>query len=132
MISVVAAVLFQTRVRAQNFSGRPALDLWRKLRDALTDTGGEQKYFSQIEGALIPPGDGWFDGTVVSLSSQTDLIVNVDNTAGDAALKFEHPLRGAVRGTLIQFRGVIDSYTKEPYMLRLLVVDEDVRLKVSN
>ncbi len=111
-------------------SDRPLLDLWRSLRARLTETGGEQKYFAQIEGALIPPGDEWFDGTVVSQSSPTELIVNVDNTAGDATLKFARPLKGVTQGTQIQFRGVIDSYTREPYMLRLLVVDEDVRLKV--
>jgi hypothetical protein len=67
-----------------------------------------------------------FDGTVVSQASQTTLIVNIDNPAGDASLRFSHPVKGIVPGTLVHFRGVIESYTKEPYTLKLWVDDEDV------
>jgi len=103
------------------------LELWRSLRKAISDPVGGQKYFAQAQGAFIPPMDGWFEGRVVSQTSQRDLILNVDNGAGDAALRFEHPLKPVDRGTFIQFRGVIDSYTKEPYRLGFLVEDQDVR-----
>jgi hypothetical protein len=101
------------------------IDLWRNLRDALTsDTGAA--YFKQVHGAEIPVERKMFDGTVVSQSSQTTLIVNVDNPAGDGGLMVRHTLKGIAPGTLVHFRGVIESYTKEPYMLKLWVDDEDV------
>ncbi len=96
------------------------------MRNALTAERGEA-YFAQIKDSLIPPQEDTFDGTVVSQSSPTDLII-VDSPAGDATLEFKHPLNGVAPGTRVLFRGVIKSYTKEPYMLRLRVLeDDDVR-----
>jgi hypothetical protein len=50
---------------------------------------------------------------------------SVDSAAWDATLEFDHPLNGVAPGARVLFRGVIDSYMKEPYMLRLRV-DDDV------
>lgn len=118
-----AVVASPTEVWGQPPSNRP-IDLWRALRNALTGEG-RADYFGQIKDTLIPP-EGMFDGTVVSQSSQTDIVVNVDNAAGDATLRFEHPLKGVVPGAPVHFRGVIDSYMKQPYMLSLRVQDEDL------
>lgn len=101
------------------------IDLWRKVRSALTAEDG-WRYFEQIEGARFPE-EGMFDGAAVSQLSQTKLVVNVDNAAGDATLVFEQPLKGIVpSGTPVRFRGVISSYAKEPYMLELEVDGGDV------
>ena len=125
LIWLAATVPFRMAARAQPGPIRgPMIDLWRKVRNALTAEGGEG-YFPQIKHAEIPPG-GMFDGTVVSQSSPTDLVINVDNAAGDATLTFRHSLKGVVPGTLIHFRGVVESYRKEPYMLKLWFDDEDV------
>jgi hypothetical protein len=101
-----------------------ATDLWRRVRAALTSGDGDA-YFKQIKHAMIPP-EVLFDGTVVSQPSRMDLLVNVDSAAGDATLTFRHPLKGVVPGTVIHFQGVIESYRKEPYMLRLDCDDDDV------
>lgn len=99
------------------------------MRNALTAEGGEI-YFAQIKDGLAPP-EGIFDGTVVSQSSLRDLIVNVDNAAGDANLEFEQPLKSVAPGTRVRFRGVVESYRKDPYMLTLWVNDEDLHLADS-
>jgi hypothetical protein len=53
--------------------------------------------------------------------------VNVDNLAGDATLKFETPLKGTIEaGTAFKFKGVVDSYVPEPYMLVFTADKEDV------
>jgi hypothetical protein len=80
------------------------IDLWRKVRNALTAEGGEGS-FAQIKDAEIPPA-GMFDGTVVSQSSSTDLVINVDNAAGDAILTFRYPLKGIVPGPLIHLLAI--------------------------
>ena len=68
-----------------------------------------------------------FTAKVVSQPSPKELLVNVDNPAGDATLKFENPLKGTVDpGTAFKFKGVIDSYAKEPYMLTLTADKEDI------
>ena len=64
---------------------------------------------------------------VVSKSSPKDVIVNVDHAGSDATLEFDHALKSIVPGTAVQFCGVVESYAKQPYMLRMRVEDEDVR-----
>jgi hypothetical protein len=90
-------------------------DLWRKIRSALIAPDGD-KFFQQIKDAVTPT---MFPGQVVSQPSPKTLIVNVDNPAGDATLKFENPLKSIDPGTLVYFNGVVDSYVKVPYMLTL-------------
>ena len=68
-----------------------------------------------------------FNAKVVSQPSPKELLVNVDNLAGDATLKFETPLKGTIDpGTAFKFKGVIDSYVKEPFMLTFTADKEDV------
>ncbi len=68
---------------------------------------------------------------MVSRPSASELIVNVDNVRGDARLKFDHALKNVSVGTFIYFKGVINSWTKQPYMLTFEVDDEDVVLHVG-
>ena len=80
-------------------------DLWRKIRSALMAPEGD-KFFQQIKDAEIPPERQRFGGNVVSQPSPNELIVNVDDPAGDAILRFLIlPKRPAVVGTLSVRRG---------------------------
>jgi tetratricopeptide (TPR) repeat protein len=110
-------------------AAHPDIALWRTVRDALKADGGDA-YFAQVKGAEFPPQDGafkMFNAKVVSQPSPKELLVSVDNAAGDVTLKFESPLKGTIDpGTAFKFKGVVDSYTKEPYMLVLTADKEDV------
>jgi hypothetical protein len=107
----------------------PDIALWQQIRDALKAEGGDT-YFTQIKDAEIPPaGQAFmmFSAKVVSQPSPKELLVNVDSAMGDATLKFENPLKGTVDpGTALKFKGVVDAFTKEPYMLSLNVEKEDI------
>ena len=109
-------------------AAHPDLALWRTIRDALKADGGDA-YFAQVKDSQIPPQDGafkMFPAKVVSQSGK-ELVVSVDNGAGDATLKFENPLKGTIDpGTAFMFKGVVDAYTKEPYMLTLTADKEDI------
>ena len=114
---------------AAAFAGaHPDIALWRTIRDALTADGGDA-YFAQVKDSQIPPQDGafkMFPAKVVSQSGK-ELVVSVDNAAGDATLRFENPLKGTVDpGTAFMFKGVVDSFTKAPYMLTLTADKDDV------
>ena len=109
-------------------AAHPDLALWRQIRDALKADGGDA-YFAQVKDAEIPPQDGAFKMFTAKVVSQSgkDLVVSVDNAAGDATLRFENPLKGTVDpGTTFMFKGVVDSFTKEPYMLILTADKDDV------
>ena len=50
--------------------------------------------------------------------------MNIDNLAGDATIRFDDPLKGTVDpGTAFKFKGVIDSFVKEPFMLTFTIDD---------
>jgi len=110
-------------------AANPDIALWRQIHDALKAPEGNT-YFGQVKDSAIPPADGafkMFRAKVVSQPSPKELLVNVDNLAGDATLKFENPLKGTIDpGTPIKFKGVVESFVPEPYMLTLATEKEDI------
>jgi len=107
----------------------PDVALWRTIRMALTAADGDM-YFMQIKDAAVPPAGQdfmMFNAKVISQPSPKELLLNVDSPAGDATLKFENPLKGTIEpGTTMKFKGVVESFVKEPYMLVLTADKEDV------
>ena len=90
------------------------LDLWRNLRTALTTTNG---YFEQIKDCVVPLR---FDGRVVSQPGPKELIVNVDDPAGDAELRLTRGAKAQLAaGASIHFQGVVRTFTAHPYRLTL-------------
>ncbi|MDQ6705368.1 MAG: hypothetical protein M3Z85_05320, partial [Acidobacteriota bacterium] len=102
----------------------PDIALWRSLKNELTGAEGQAYFEKNLKGADVPGGAGvvkQFKGKVVSAAGK-DVVVAVDNAAGDATLRFESALRGKVEvGTDVEFDGVPESFTKEPYMITFAV-----------
>ena len=107
----------------------PDIALFRQIRDALKAPDGDT-YFAMIKDSAVPPEGGaftMFNAKVISQPSPNEILANVDNLAGDATLKFEAPLKGTIDpGTAFKFKGVIDSYQKDPYTLTFKAEKEDV------
>lgn len=108
----------------------PDVALWRQIRDTLKGDGGDA-YFGTAKGSQIPPENiGMFKAKIVTVNDK-DIVVNVDNAGGDATLKFEKSVNSkAINvGDALEFKGVVDSFTKEPYMLTLTIDDpkEDIK-----
>ncbi len=102
----------------------PDIALWRTIRTALKAPDGAA-YFEKVKGSQIPPPDiGMFKAKVVSVEEK-ELVVNVDNAGGDATLKFDAILNKKVInvGDAFEFKGVVDSFTADPYMLTLTIDD---------
>jgi hypothetical protein len=111
-------------------AAHPDLALWRTIRTALT--ASDSTYLDQAKGSLVPPQEGdvkfkMFAAKVVAQNSPKELLVNVDSPVGDAVLQFDPPLKGMIDvGTEIHFKGVVDSFTREPYVLTLTGLDKDM------
>jgi len=110
----------------------PELDFWETIRTALSAKDGDAFFTDHLQGVALPPppsdtykGGAMFKATVVSVPSPKQILVNMDNAAGDAILKFDETIKGEIpAGTTIQFKGVVDSYTKDPaYVLTLSIQD---------
>lgn len=108
-------------------AANPDIALWRQIRTALTAADGDT-YFAMIKDSAVPPEEiKTFRAKVISQPSPNQILANVDNLAGDAILKFETPLKGTVDpGTAFKFKGVVESYQKEPYTLAFTTEKDDV------
>jgi len=107
---------------AEFCKAHPDVCLWRQIR---TSIGADAAYFEQVKETQIPPDTiGMFKAKVVSINEK-DIVVNIDNAGGDATLRFEKTVNQKVVnvGDSIEFKGVVASVAKDPYMLTLTIDD---------
>jgi Tfp pilus assembly protein PilF len=107
----------------------PAFKIWYAIKQQLTGDQGDQFFSNSVKDTEVPGGaEGvkTFSGTVISIDppdKPTKVVLGVeDPTKPDATLTFSKPLPASALdkikvGQKIDFSGVADSYTKEPYML---------------
>lgn len=109
----------------------PDLDFWENIRTALTAQG--DAYFANLKDVGFPPaasdaykGPAMFKAKVVSQPDPKQILVSVDNVpTGDAILKFDDNIKGTIEpGTEIQFKGVVEAYTKDPSYVLTLNIQE--------
>ena len=107
----------------------PDLNIWETIKDTL-DQQGDAYFSAGLKGVGLPPtadykGPDMFKGTVVSVPSPKQILVSIDNAAGDAILKLDETLKGDLPpGTELHFKGVVDAWTKSPsYILTLEILD---------
>lgn len=106
----------------------PAFKIWYAIKQNLQQQG-DTFFNSDVKGFEIP-GESvpskTFTGTVISINPPdrpTQVVLGVeDPTKPDATLVFSQPLPASALdkikvGQQIQFSGIADSYTKDPYML---------------
>jgi tetratricopeptide (TPR) repeat protein len=108
----------------------PDIALWRTISKALKGPDGA-KYFDQVKDSQIPPDTiGMFKAKIVSVGEK-EIVANVDNAGGDATLKFEKAVNQKVlnAGDAFEFKGVVDSFTADPYMLVLKIDDPKESIK---
>ncbi len=114
----------QAATMQKRIDSDPAFKVWYSVKSNLVGDNPDA-FFKQMQGAEVPgkavPGVSNFSGTVLSVDP-TKITVGVeDPTKADATLLFDEPadISGVKVGDKIDFSGVADSYTKEPYMLTL-------------
>jgi hypothetical protein len=107
----------------------PDLNIWETIKDTL-DQQGDAWFSASLKGVGLPPtvgyaGSSMFKGTVVSVPDPKQILVNIDNAAGDAILKFDENIKGDIPpGTELHFKGVVEGWAKTPsYILTLEISD---------
>jgi hypothetical protein len=101
----------------------PSLALWLRLKGALAGTDGEQYFESSMKDALVPPeGQPAFKGYVIKVEPPRNpktIILGVSSKdVADATITLDEAMTGTAEpGTLLEFRGVAKSFTREPFML---------------
>lgn len=123
--SVIEIADAKEKDRAAWEAAHPDLAFWETIRAALQTQG--DAFFGSLQGVGLPPAQGdtykgplMFKGTVVSQPSAKSILLNVDDPKGDTILKLDDNIKGEIpAGTMLQFKGVVDAYTKEPYTLTI-------------
>lgn len=120
----------QADVLNDRINSDPAFKIWYAVKQNLQDKG-DAFFTSDVKDLEIPGGgEGGgpktFNGTVISLDPAdrpTKVVLGVEDPAKpDATLSFSEPLPAEAINTIkvgqkIDFSGIADSYTKDPYML---------------
>jgi tetratricopeptide (TPR) repeat protein len=100
---------------AQKF---PEIALWRTLRDKLTGPDGVAYFAAEMKGTEIPT----LKGKIVEQKSPRELLVSIDGPDAEATLRLSAPLKTRRDpGTGIEFSGIPQSFTSQPFMLVLEV-----------
>jgi hypothetical protein len=116
----------QADVLQQRINSDPGFKVWYAIKQNLQDKG--DAFFSSSLKEVDVPGDSVpskaFTGTVISVDPNKVTLGVEDPTKPDATLEFSQPLNAAALekikvGEKLDFSGVVDSYTKDPYMLTL-------------
>jgi len=110
-------------------SSDKAFALWYSIQQSLIGDQGQQFFDTNVKDAEIPGGAQGvqnFTGTVISIDPPdhpTKVTLGIEEPATpDATLLFSQPLPTSALdkikiGEKLDFSGVADSFTKEPYML---------------
>lgn len=131
ILSVVEIEEAKAKDHAAWAAKNPDLDFWENIKAALTAQG--DAYFANLKDVGFPPpagdtykGPAMFKANVISMPTTKTLLVSVDNVpTGDAILKFDDNIKGDIPpGTAVQFKGVVDSYTKDPAYVLTLTIQE--------
>ena len=108
----------------------PDIALFRTIKAALTAPNGAS-YLDQVKGSEVPPTDiGMFKAKIVSVGEK-EIVANVDNAVGDVTLKFEKAVNQKVlnAGDAFEFKGVVEAFTPDPYMLTVTIDDPKESIK---
>ena len=119
------------RIEAEEAAARanPMLALWKSIKKELQSDGGQAYFDNSMKGAALPGGVNnvaRFKGKLVSTSPQVrpkELVLAMeDSSKPDVTLKLDSALPGKMEpGGDIEFEGVADSFTKDPFMVTLTV-----------
>ncbi len=117
-------------------AANPIFAFWRDLvKEPILKDG--DAYFGNMKGALLPGDPGkqkGFEKFKAKLISMTpankpkSLVLALEKPdVADVTLTFEEPLAGNMEpGAMLEFEGVPDSYTKDPFMVTFLVTPEQL------
>lgn len=122
--------------QAEADAANPIFAFWRDLvKEPILKDG--DAYFANMKGALLPGDPGkakGFEKFKAKLISMTpankpkSLVLALEKPdVPDVTLTFEEPLAGNMEpGAMLEFEGVPDSYTKDPFMVTFLVTPEQL------
>jgi hypothetical protein len=119
----------QAEAEAAAERANPMLALWKNVKKELLSDAGAAYFENSMKGALLPGGANGvqkFKGKLVSMNPAVrpkELVLAIEKAdVPDVTLKLDGSLAGKMEpGGEIEFDGVADSYSKDPFMVTFTV-----------
>jgi tetratricopeptide (TPR) repeat protein len=114
-----AAQIEKERIEAEQMFDKthPEKALWKDLKAALMAPSGDTYFETNMRDALVPR----LRGKLVAASPASkpkELILAIENSAGDVILKLDGALPGRMEpGGEIEFEGIAKSFSRDPFMV---------------
>jgi hypothetical protein len=129
--------LKKAQAQAAADAANPIFAFWRDLVKEPLIMMGDSYFEQNMKGALLPGDPGKakgfekFKAKLVSMTPANkpkQLVLALEKPdVPDVTLKFEEPLAGNMEpGAILEFEGVPDAYTKEPFMVTFLVTPDQL------
>jgi hypothetical protein len=129
--------LKKAQAQAAADAANPIFAFWRDLVKEPLIMMGDSYFEQNMKGALLPGDPGKakgfekFKAKLVSMTPANkpkQLVLALEKPdVPDVTLKFEEPLPGNMEpGAILEFEGVPDAYTKEPFMVTFIVTPDQL------
>lgn len=111
---------------------QPQLYFWLRLKDALAADSGVAYFEGGMKDALVPQEDqAPLKGTVVEADRRSAKVALSDSSTPEVTLNFDPALRTALApGTTIEFWGVAQKLSKDPFMVEFLITGDQGKYRV--
>lgn len=113
---------------------QPQLHFWLRLKDALTAAAGPGYFTENMKDSVVPqPQQAPLKGTVVEGSRKLAKVALSDGSTAEVTLVFDPVLKADLApGTVVEFWGIAQKLTREPFMLEFLIDGENGKLRTAN
>lgn len=113
---------------------QPQLYFWMRLKDALTADAGPAYFEGSMKDALVPqPEQAPLKGTVLEASRKTAKLALSDGSTAEVTLVFDPALKSDLAaGSVIEFWGIAQKLSRNPFMLEFLIDGENGKIKTAN
>ncbi len=113
---------------------QPQLYFWTRLKEALTAESGANYFENSMKDALVPqPDQEPLKGTVVEATRKMAKLALSNAEEAEVTLVFDPALKtDLAAGTIVEFWGVAQKLSSEPFMLEFLIDGTNGKLKAAN
>jgi tetratricopeptide (TPR) repeat protein len=110
---------------------QPQLYFWVRLKEALEGETGAAYFEEGMKDALVPSSEQLpLKGTVIEGDRKTIKLAMSDDTTPEVTLVLDQALRTAPEpGTVVEFWGVAQKLTREPFMVEFLIAGEQAKMR---
>jgi tetratricopeptide (TPR) repeat protein len=113
---------------------QPQLYFWLRLKDALSAASGPGYFEGSMKDALVPqPEQAPLKGTVLESNRKMAKLALSDATTHEVTLMFDPVLKADLAaGSVVEFWGIAQKLTREPFVVEFLIDGENSKYKVAN